>query len=110
MWNLKRNDTHEFTCKTETDSQSRERTFMVEGWGVGIVWEFGVDMSTRLYLKWITIKDPLQSTGKSAQCYVEADGRGVWERMDTCICMAEFLCYSPETVTSLLLDYTPVQN
>ena len=38
------------------------------------------------------------------------DGRGVWERMDTCICMAESLSCSPETTTTLLIGYTPVQN
>ena len=38
------------------------------------------------------------------------DGRGVWERMDTCICMAESLCSSPETITTLLIGYTPTQN
>jgi len=38
------------------------------------------------------------------------DGRGVWERMDTGICMTEsFLC-SPETITTLLSSYTPIQN
>ena len=57
MWNLKRNDTNELTYKTETDSQSRERTFMVDRWAVRIVTEFGMD--TRLYLKWITNKDLL---------------------------------------------------
>ena len=38
--------------------------------------------------------------------------RGVWERMDTCIhgCMAEFLYCSPETVTTLLISYTPTKN
>ena len=25
------------------------------------------------------------------------DGRGVWGRTDTCVCMAESLCRSPET-------------
>ena len=30
--------------------------------------------------------------------------------MDTCICMAESLHCSRETITSLLIDYTPVQN
>ena len=34
------------------------------------------------------------------------DGRGVWKRMDTCICMAESLCCSPETTTTLLISYT----
>ena len=27
------------------------------------------------------------------------DGKGVWGRMDTCTCMAEFLHCSPETIT-----------
>ena len=29
------------------------------------------------------------------------DGRGVWGRMNTCICMAESLCCPPETITTL---------
>ena len=38
------------------------------------------------------------------------DGRGVWGRMDTRICMAESLCCSPETITTLLSSYTAIQN
>ena len=34
--------------------------------------EFGMDMYTLLYLKWITNKVLLHGTGKSAQCYVAA--------------------------------------
>ena len=37
-----------------------------------MVREFGMDMYTLLYLKWITNKDVLYSTGNSAQCYVAA--------------------------------------
>ena len=37
------------------------------------------------------------------------DGRGVWGRMDTCKFMAESLCCSLETVTTLLIGYTPIQ-
>ena len=33
------------------------------------------------------------------------DGRGVWRRMDTCICVAESLCHPPETIT---IGYVPV--
>ena len=66
---------------------------------------------TLLYLKWITNKDLLHSTGNSAKCYVPAwMGKGVWGRMDTCVCMAESLHYSPETTTTLLIGYTPIQN
>ena len=43
-----------------------------EGWREGIVREFGIDMYTRLYLKGITNKYLLYSTGNSAQCYVAA--------------------------------------
>ena len=38
----------------------------------GIVREFGMDMYKLLYLKWITNKDLLYSTGNSAQSYVAA--------------------------------------
>ena len=40
--------------------------------GEGIVREFGMDMYTRLYLKWVTNKDLLYSTGNPAQCYMAA--------------------------------------
>ena len=38
------------------------------------------------------------------------DRRGVWGRMDTRICMVKSLCYSPETIKTLLTGYTPIQN
>ena len=38
------------------------------------------------------------------------DGRGVWGRMDTCVCMAESLFCPPETIPALLIGYTPIQN
>ena len=40
--------------------------------GEGIVREFGIDMYTLLYLKWITNKDLLYSIGSSTQCCVAA--------------------------------------
>ena len=43
-----------------------------EVWGEEIVREFGIDMYTLLYLKWVTNKYLLYSTGNSAQCYVAA--------------------------------------
>ena len=33
------------------------------------------------------------------------DGRRVWGRMDMCICMAESLCCSSGTITTLLISY-----
>ena len=38
------------------------------------------------------------------------DGREVWGRMDTYICMAESLHSSPEAITTLLICYTQIQN
>ena len=35
--------------------------------------------------------------------------RGVWVRMDTCICMADSLCCLPETITTLLISYVRVK-
>ena len=34
----------------------------------------------------------------------------VWGIIDTCKCMAESLCCTPETITTLLVDYSPIQN
>ena len=31
-------------------------------------------------------------------------------RMDTCMCMAESLCCSPETITTLLIGCIPIHN
>ena len=72
-----------------------------EGWGKGIVREFGMGMSTLLYLKWITNKDLLYRLRSSAQCYAKPDGRAVWGRMDTRICTAEPFCCLPDTVTTV---------
>ena len=46
-----------------------ENEFMVPGGRAvgGTDWEFGIDMYTLLYLKYITNKDLLHSTGNSAQ-------------------------------------------
>ena len=68
-----------------------------------------VCFKNRAGLKWITNKDLLYSTGNWEMLCGSLDGRGVWERMDTCICMAESLSCSPETIT-LLIRYTPIQN
>ena len=36
------------------------------------------------------------------------DGRRVWAIMDTCICMTNFLCCSPEIITTLFVN--PMQS
>ena len=63
----------------QNGNRLREQTYACEGQGLGkeIVREFGMDMyiihidgHILLYLKWITNKDLLYSTGNSAQCYL----------------------------------------
>ena len=77
----------------------------------GIVGEFGMGMDTLLYLTWRSSEDLLDSNKEL--CSVSRgslDGRGVWGRMGTRVWMAESLCCSPETITALLMSYTPIQN
>ena len=50
------------------------------------------------------------STGNSTYFSGSLDGRGFWGEMDMCICMAESLCCPHETITTLLIGYTPIQN
>ena len=50
---------------------------------------------TLLYLKQITSKDPLHSTGTLLIVMCRLDGRGVWGSMDMCMYMAESLCCPP---------------
>ena len=59
-----------FLTKQKQTYKLRERTYgcWEEGCGEGTVREFGTDMYTLLYLKWITNKDLLYSTWNSAQC------------------------------------------
>ena len=61
-------------AKQKQTFRFRKQTYgcQEEGWEEGIVREFGMDTHTLLYLKWITNKDLLYSTGNSAQCYLAA--------------------------------------
>ena len=64
------------------------------GWG-GTVREFGLDMYTLLYLKWITNKVLVYSTGNSAQCYMATWMGGEFRReWIPHIYMAEFLLFT----------------
>ena len=57
------------------------------------------------YLRWKTSKDLLYSTWKPVQCCVAAwmggEFGGEWIHM----CMAETLCCSPETITTLFVNW-----
>ena len=83
-----------------------------EGWGQGIVREFGMDMYIHSAIfKMDNQQGPTISIWNSDYVVlcVSLDGRGFWRRMDTCVCMAGSLCYSPETITTLI-GYTPIQS
>ena len=57
MWNLERNDTNELIKQKKlTDLENEVMATSREGWGGGRVREFGINMYTLLYLKWITNK------------------------------------------------------
>ena len=77
----------------------------------GIVREYGIDMYTLLYLKWINNKNLLDSILELYPIFCGIlDGRGVWGRMGICIYMSEPLCCLPEAITILLIGYTPIQS
>ena len=93
-----------------TGSRLRELAAAGVGWGVvrrGIDREFGVVMHTLLCFQWIANKDLQYSTWNSMLC-ASLDGKGVWGRMDTCVCMAESL--QCEIITTLSVGYTPREN
>ena len=71
---------------------------------------FGADLHTLLYLKWVT-----NSTSQGILLHVM--WQPGWEGslgengyMYTCIRVAESLCCLPETITTLLISCTPIQN
>ena len=56
----------------KTDSENELTDTSGEGWEKGIVRAFGMDIYIQLYLKWISNKVLLYSTGNAAQCSVAA--------------------------------------
>ena len=75
----------------------------------GIGRELQMDLYTLLYLKSITSKDLQYSTGNSSQCYAETwiGGQFGGELIHVYV-TAESLRCSPETITTLLIGYTPI--
>jgi len=83
------------------------------GWEEGIIRSSGwTGRYTLLYLKWITSKDLLHSSWNSIQCYVAAwmGGKFGGEWIHVHVWLTYTLHCSPETITTLLTGYTPVQN
>ena len=77
MWNLK-NNTNEYIniCKTETDSQIQKTNFWLpkeRGKGGGTNLRYGINRYKLLYIKQISNKDILYSTGNYIQYLVIMD-------------------------------------
>ena len=90
-------------CKLKDDQLSSVRLVQVKK--LDKVREFGMDIYALLYLKWITNKDLLYSTWNSAQCHIAAWMGGKFgEERYMCI-MAESLHCSPETITTLFVNW-----
>ena len=70
--------------------------------GEGINWEIGVDIYTLLYIKYITNKKLLYSTGNSTQysvmTYTETESKKEWVYV---LCITDSLCRTAETNTKL---------
>ena len=64
-----------------------------------------MDMYTLLCLKWIVDKDLHTAHGALLNVLWWPGWKGVWRRMDTCVCMAGSLCCSPEIVTRLFVNW-----
>ena len=78
--------------------------------GEGTVREFGLDMSTLLYLRWITHKGLPYSTENCAQCYgadwMGGEFGGEW--VHVYVWLSPFA--QPETITTLLISCTSIKN
>ena len=78
--------THELNWLTKQKQAHRFKEWTYgcqrEGQEKGIVGEFGMDMQTLLYLKWVTNKDLLYREHTVFPHVASLDRRGVWQGMD----------------------------
>ena len=101
-------DMVQMNLQNRRDSQTQRMNLQLpRGRASSGIWNGHAHTAT---FKWIPTQDLLCSAGNSAQCYMAAwRGGELVGRMDTCGCMAESLCCSPETIT-ILIDCTQKQN
>ena len=72
MQKLRKNDINELISKTETDTQTQKMNLWLPRRKGGKEVQIGNFGLTYTHLKQITNKDPLYSTGNSAQYFVKA--------------------------------------
>ena len=105
MWTLKRNDTNKFTYKTQRNSQKTNLWLLGGRDSQG----FGEDHVCTAIFKMDNEQKLLCSTWNSAQCYVSAWMGGGFEGEWIHVYVSLTLCCSPETTTTLLIKYNPIQ-
>ena len=88
-----KNGTNELSFKTEIESQMQKTNLWLWGQGGRDKLDIGIGISTLLYIKQITHKDPLYSTGNSTQ-YNDLYGKE--SKKDVGICITDSLCYTAE--------------
>ena len=75
----------------------------------GINQEFGSNMYTLLHIKQINSKDLLYSTGNYTQhSVITYMGKESEKRIDICIYTTESFCCTPESNTTLSVNYTSI--
>ena len=110
-WNLTRNDTNELTNKRERESQTQRTNLWLLGRRMGGMDSQGMwdgHTYTAIFKMDNQQGPPVQHREFCSMLCDSLDGRGVWGRMDTGICMAEFLPCSLETITTVLIGYTTI--
>ena len=100
---------NELTYKTQRDSQTQKTNSWLPGGRDSLeLWESRVHT---VIFKMDNQQGPiLQHMELCSMLCASLDVRGIWGRTDTCICMAESPPYSPDTITTLLISYTSIQN
>ena len=95
-----KNDTKELIYNTEKDSDFEIKFMVTKGemLGGGINWDFQINIYTLLYIKYITKKGLLHSTGKYIQYSVITY---MWKESENelCVCTTDSLCCTSETNT-----------
>ena len=92
---------YKWTYKRETDSQTSRMSYGCwrNGSGEGIVTKFEMDIYTVIFKIDNQLGPTIEHTELCSVLCGSQDGWGVWERMDTCMCMVESICYSTESIS-----------
>ena len=78
--------------------------------GKGTVRDFGNVISTAIFKMGNQQRPIVQHMELCSMLCASLGGKGLWWRLDTCVSMVESLPCLPETTTTLLIGYTPIQN